>query len=179
MKSRMAMLFFIILLLSSCGFLVPFLGGQEEWNYSFNDGGMTFTSLDSLCLWAADSIVYDSDIDHWGYSEYWASPEQTFASHKGDCEDKAILFMYFAHSTRLSPDPLLVAVRMSGNTGHALVRVGSVYYDPTYGAWGAWSDLTNPVMYTLNYGEAMYIATHDHDAIRSMARAVPLDAAAR
>jgi hypothetical protein len=86
--------------------------------------------------------------------------------------------MYLSRSTHLSPDPLFVAVRMSGSTGHALVRVGSVYYDPTYGTWGPWSELSYPVMYTMNYGEVMYIATHDHDE-RSMGRAIRLDAAAR
>jgi hypothetical protein len=163
--------------MASCGYLGPSFGQREDWDYSFNVGAISFPSLQGLCIWTAQSVLYDTDIDQWGYSEYWASPEQTFASRKGDCDDKAILFMYLARSAHLAADPLLVAVLKPGNVGHALVRIDSMYYDPTFDTWGAWSALSDPVMYTLNYGEAMYIATHDHDAERSMTRGIPLDSA--
>ena len=179
MKLRLPMLLSLILILTSCGLLEPFFGHLEDWKYSFNDGGMSFASLDGLCDWMSSNVMYDTDLDQWGYTEYWAAPEQTFASRKGDCDDKAILFMYFAHSTHLASDPLLVAVLKGGTIGHALVRIDGMYFDPTYGVWGAWSDITDPVMYTLNYGEAMYIATNGHNAVRSMMPGIPLDTAAK
>jgi hypothetical protein len=177
MKQRLSMLLIGALALSSCGLFEPQFAPLEDWNYSFNDGGMSFTSLEGICTWVTTNVLYDTDIDQWGCNEYWASPEQTFSTRKGDCEDKTILFMYFAHAASLAADPQLVAVLVGDNLGHALVRVGGTYYDPTSGTWGAWSELTDPVMYTLSYGETMYIASHDHDAAQSRARGVRLDAA--
>jgi hypothetical protein len=175
MKLRLPMLLATILLFSSCGLLAPYFSLLEDWSYSFNDGGLSFASLQGICTWTTMNVAYDTDLDQWGYSEYWASPEQTFASRKGDCEDKTLLFMYFAYTTRLAADPLLVAVLKTPTLGHALVKVDNMYYDPTFGTWGPWSDLTDPVMYTLNYGEAMYVATHNHDAMRSIGKGIPLD----
>jgi hypothetical protein len=174
MRAKLLLLAMTVLLFSSCNWLGSFFALPEDWNYSFNDGGMTFASLDAICAWTTTNVAYDSDASQWGTAEYWASPEQTFGSRKGDCEDKTILFMYFAHESRLSEDPYLVAVLLNDSSGHALVRVGDMYYDPTSGTEGAWSSLADPVMYTLNYGETMYIATHTHDVMRSMRAPVPL-----
>jgi hypothetical protein len=180
MKVRHPVLLLAILVVSSCGFGNPFISLGEDWNYSFDDSGITFPpSLTGLCSWVASDVSYATDLEQWGYSEYWASPEQTFSTRRGDCEDKAILFMYLARTGGLDPAPELAALRMSDTMGHAVVRVGDSVYDPTYGTWGPWSSVSQPVMYVLNYGETMYAATHDHEARRAMTRpTVPLGAPA-
>jgi hypothetical protein len=174
MRVKLLLLAMMVLLLSSCAWLESFFALSEDWNYSFNDGGITFLSLQAICAWTARNVAYETDLEQWGATEYWASPEQTFASRKGDCEDKSILFMYFAHEAHLASDPHLVAVLMSDGSGHALVKAGDMYFDPTSGTDGAWSSLPEPVLYTLNYGETMYIATHTHEMMRGMRAPVPL-----
>lgn len=36
------------------------------------------------------AVAYGTDRDIWGVDEYWATPQQTLASGRGDCEDFAI-----------------------------------------------------------------------------------------
>ncbi|HTP63706.1 MAG TPA: transglutaminase-like cysteine peptidase [Burkholderiales bacterium] len=35
-------------------------------------------------------VPSETDQDHWGVEDYWATPAETFASNGGDCEDYAI-----------------------------------------------------------------------------------------
>lgn len=35
-------------------------------------------------------VPFDSDIEHWGLPDYWATPVEKLASNGGDCEDYAI-----------------------------------------------------------------------------------------
>ena len=83
--------------------------------------------------------------------------------------------MYFAYTHHFASDPKLVAVQKSENTSHALVSIGDTYYDPTIGTWSPASANTHPVLFTLNYGQTMYIATHDHDKMRLLTPTIPLD----
>ncbi len=174
MKVRQFLILLAVLMVSACSFRDPLLALGEDWTYTFDDGGISFATLDSLCSWVSTNVVYATDLDQWGYSEYWASPEQTFDARRGDCEDKAILFMYLAHAENLALDPEMAALRMSATLGHAVVRIGDSVYDPTYGTSGPWSSVGQPVMFVLNYGETIYVATHDHDARRSLRAAMPL-----
>jgi hypothetical protein len=180
MKVRHLVLLLAILMASSCNAGFPLVVLGEDWTYSFDDSGVAFpTSLTGLCSWVATDVAYVTDLEQWGRMEYWASPEQTFDARHGDCDDKAILFMYLARTEGLAPDPVLAALRMSDTVGHAVVRIGDSVYDPTYGTWGPWSSVSQPVLYILNYGETMYVATHDHDARQAVMPTVPLGTRAR
>jgi hypothetical protein len=155
-----------LLSLSSCSELAPFLAFFQDWNYSFDDGGVQFPATGPLLSWVSTHIAYASDTSEWGHEEYWASPEQTFNAGKGDCDDKAILFMYFAYTQGLMRDVHLVGIVLPNGNGHAIVRQDDRYYDPTRGVSYPVSSQSGTVMYRLNYGQVMYIASHDHAQAR-------------
>jgi Bacterial transglutaminase-like cysteine proteinase BTLCP len=156
----------IWLSLGSCSELAPYLAFQQEWNYSFNDGGMAFVSMTDLLGWVSTTITYSSDMAVWGHEEYWASPQQTFDADKGDCDDKAILFMYFAYTRGLSRDLYFLGVTLPNGAGHALVEDGARCYDPTNGTSYPVSAMSDRVLYRLNYGQTLFIASHDHAQAR-------------
>ncbi len=122
---------FMLLLTVACG-LAPYVAVFEEWDYSFNDGGIQFASLDDLLAWVHGYISYTTDSELWGWTEYWDSPESVFNQRKGDCDAYALLFMYFAYSRNFSENPQMAGVALSASSGHALVRIGGRYYDPAY-----------------------------------------------
>ena len=160
--------------LASCSALSPYLAFLQEWDYSFDDGGIQFASTDALLTFVSTKIAYASDSAEWGHEEYWASPQQTFDAGCGDCDDKAILFMYFAHTRGMLGDVQFVGIILPNGNGHAIVRQDDLYYDPTLGASYPVSSLNGSILYRLNYGQTMYIATHDHAQDRG---GIPLRAA--
>jgi hypothetical protein len=162
--ARLAPLLLLALLATSCRQLAPYFAFFQDWNYSFDDGGIQFTSTAGLLSWVHRYVAYASNPQMWGYTEYWASPEQTFTAKQGDCKAYALLFMYYSYSRHLAAGPVFVAIQNSGGLGHALVRIGDTFYDPTSGTQESASSMSRPVWYTLDYGQAIYIATHDHDA---------------
>lgn len=162
--TRLAPLLLLALLATSCRQLEPYFTFFQDWNYSFGDGGTQFTSTGDLLSWVHQYVAYAPNSQMWGYTEYWASPEQTFSAKQGDCKAYALLFMYYAYSRHLAAGPEFVAIENSSGLGHAIVRIGDTYYDPTNGTEESASSMSRPVWYTLNYGQAIYIATHDHDA---------------
>jgi hypothetical protein len=111
-------------------------------------------------------IGYTSDSSQWGHEEYWASPEQTFTAGRGDCDDKAILFMYFAYTRGLMRDVQFVGIVLPDGEGHAIVRQDDRYYDPSRGVSYPVSSVQGSLMYRLNYGQTLYIASHDHAQAR-------------
>jgi hypothetical protein len=156
----------ILLSLGSCSALSPYLAFLQEWDYSFNDGGIQFASTDALLTYVSTQIGYASDSAEWGHEEYWASPEQTFDAGRGDCDDKAILFMYFAYTRGLMKQVQFVGITLPDGNGHAIVRQDDRYYDPTLGVSYPASMLNGYILYRLNYGQTMYIASHDHAQAR-------------
>jgi hypothetical protein len=144
---------------------------MQEWDYSFNDTGIQFASTDALLSYVSTRIAYASDSAEWGHEEYWASPEETFDAGCGDCDDKAILFMYFAYTRGLLRDVQFVGIVRPDGNGHAIVRQGDRYYDPTLGVSYPVASVNGSILYRLNYGQTLYIASHDHAQARG---AIPL-----
>jgi len=64
----------------------PVLGGT-------NDEKMLFCQN-----WVKNNIIYDTDTNTYKVGEYWASPIETLAKRRGDCEDGAILMANLAVS---------------------------------------------------------------------------------
>ena len=152
--------------LASCSELSPYLAFLQEWDYSFDDRGIQFASTDALLTYVSKRIAYASDSSEWGHEEYWASPEQTFDAGCGDCDDKAILFMYFAYTRGLLRSVQFVGVTLPNGNGHAIVRQDDRYYDPTLGVSYPVASLNGSILYRLNYGQTLYIASHDHAQAR-------------
>jgi hypothetical protein len=151
-----------VLALAACSAMSPYLAFMQDWNYSFDDGGVQFSSAQSLLQWTSTRITYTSDLAEWGHDEYWASPAETLETGCGDCDDKAILFMYFAYTRGLLKEVQFVGLVLPDGNGHALVRQDDTYYDVTRGVSFPVSSMNGQVMYRLNYGQTLYIATHDH-----------------
>jgi hypothetical protein len=172
---RIALLLLMVLLAVSCRQLEPYFAFFQDWNYSFDDGGIKFTAPADLLTWGHGYITYVHDSQLWGYTEYWPSPEQTFGAKQGDCKAYALLFMYFAYSQHFAANPELVAIQLPSGVGHAIVRIGDTYYDPTAGTQESVSAMNPAVWYTLNYGQAIYIATHDHAAWKGITGGKTLD----
>jgi hypothetical protein len=156
----------VLLSLASCSAMAPYLAFQQDWSYTFDDKGIPFASSDALRHWVSSAIIYTSDQAAWGHDEYWASPEQTFDAGIGDCDDKAILYMYFAYTRGFSRDLEFVGIMPSSGIGHALVRQGELYEDPTNNLLFPLGSMTSTVLYRLNFGQVMFIATHDHAQAR-------------
>jgi hypothetical protein len=79
---------------------------------------------------AFHDIEYVSDMEQYGHLEYWASPEETLSSMKGDCEDKALLFMRLVHDNFDEHPTLCTYTDPSwGGHGHITVRLNGIEYE--------------------------------------------------
>ena len=80
----------------------------------------------ALSKWVRDQIEYVEDS-----TDDPQSPRETLARGAGDCEDKAILFMWLLRNYG-GPKSTFVGVDL-GEVYHALVEVGGQWFDPTVG----------------------------------------------
>lgn len=83
-------------------------------------------------------ILYTEDPEAWGQADYWATPMESLAKGKGDCEDYVIA-KYFSLRSMNIPDSQLrliyVKARLSGPAGEAQQTAHMVLaYYPAAGA---------------------------------------------
>ena len=112
----------------------------------------------------ASAIVYQSDQDHYGISipgfDYWATPQETWASGVGDCEDFALLALY-----ALKRDAGIVGQFVSVHTAevalHSLVRADDTDWEPQTGTAPA---AGYTVLAVLSYWEAFDTMRHRRGA---------------
>ncbi|MBY0573471.1 MAG: transglutaminase-like cysteine peptidase [Undibacterium sp.] len=78
-------------------------------------------------------IIYTEDIDAWGQSDYWATPLESLAKGKGDCEDYVIA-KYFSLRNMNVPDAQLrliyVKARIGGSSSTVMVAHMVLAYYP-------------------------------------------------
>lgn len=113
------------------------------------------------------SIRPVSDLDQYGYPDYWASPLQALGSGAGDCEDYAIVKYVALRDMGFDPSDLrFVIVRdMARQTDHAVVTVRD---GPD------WLILDNRTMLILNAEDARQyqpLFSLDQQSIRAFASA--------
>ncbi len=60
------------------------------------EGRTNLQKAEIVLAFVQDVIVYQSDRDQYGVSEFWALPMETVYSGRGDCEDTATLFVNVA-----------------------------------------------------------------------------------
>ena len=119
---------------------------------------MGFESVGNIGSWLKHNIEYVDDDS----GQYVQSPLETYEWRTGDCEDFAILMMYFIH-TELGGLPDFIAGTAYGY-GHAWVSYEEFYYESQDGI-----DVTNNADYkvieVINYYEIMYHADVAHKSL--------------
>ena len=135
--------------------------GQEDWDYEVSNSCNVSVLPDSFSdpkkieMWIYKNIEYSTDLEQYETAEYRATPEETLQSMKGDCDDRAILFMYLYHQyfgEYSEYQSVLVYSKATDLTsGHAIVLVSDAFY-----MLGSLDVLE--MRKTFSYGEIMYIA---------------------
>ncbi len=126
----------VLLTLFSCDVLSDYVYEQRYNNQTlfFIEEAMGCESLSSIGIFLSDNISYTADTGE----DCAQSPEETWRSQSGDCEDFAILFMNIAYFS-LGIKCELVLVQMSrsvengGEMNHAAVRYNGIVYEPQTG----------------------------------------------
>jgi hypothetical protein len=145
------LLFLILFIVSLFGCSLIYYG-QEDYTYSFNCPYI-FDSVDEAFRFCQTKIGYVYDIDQYGYSDYWARPDQTIENRAGDCEDIAILFAYFAYSQFELESDLIISI--NGTHVHAYIEIdGKNYGDKIENGWSVYKRYT--------YHQAIWIAVNTH-----------------
>ncbi|MFZ6820455.1 transglutaminase-like cysteine peptidase [Undibacterium sp. Ji22W] len=98
------------------------LGGEEqifnEWSaLIMNNSEMPIeVKLQKVNLFFNRKIIYTDDIEAWGQSDYWATPLESLAKKKGDCED-FVIAKYFSLRNLNIPDAQLRLVYVKARIG--------------------------------------------------------------
>lgn len=98
------------------------LGGDEqifnEWSnlISNNVDAPIDVKLQKVNQFFNRKIIYTDDIEAWGQSDYWATPLESLAKKKGDCED-FVIAKYFSLRNLNIPDTQLRLVYVKARIG--------------------------------------------------------------
>lgn len=103
----------VLLCLSGCASNSMLIGSQLELMSEINRE-------------ANKKIIYTSDIENYNLVDYWATPEETISSGKGDCDDYAILKYFNALASGVDENSLSLAYVLHDETEAHLVLE---YYD--------------------------------------------------
>jgi predicted transglutaminase-like cysteine proteinase len=131
-KVKMALVLLILLLTSLVAALnadklrLSFraLGGNEqvfnEWLLTMQNGAELpiESRLQKINNYINRKILYTDDIEAWGQSDYWATPLESLAKGKGDCEDYVIA-KYFSLRNMNIPDNQLRLIYVKARIGGA------------------------------------------------------------
>jgi hypothetical protein len=119
-----------------------------------------FSSIEEAHTFIVKNIIYVRDDVKYGVEDYWQTPEETINCHTGDCEDKAILFMYIL-KTQFYIESYLEIVNTGGF--HAIIRVSNTLYDSTSLRTGTNIEgLVDKFIYELHYEATMWRASYFH-----------------
>lgn len=115
-----------------------------------------FQTIMQACDWVHQNIGYETDQVQYNRTDYWASPDETYKSRKGDCEDFCILLMAIIYNDFNVKAELIII----NNETHAIVYLWpmSKYYDPVKGIY--LDSVT--VNDRISYDTAMLRATTTH-----------------
>jgi hypothetical protein len=145
--------YFLLILVINLFLLSCSLAG----NYSIPD----FNSLDEANKWIWKNIEYESDDENYGYTEFWAKPEQVLERKRGDCEDMAILLLYIA-KTQFNYEGKLVSISLRDYKNfHAITSISSQYYDPCWNYIG-WNGGYGIGQKTYDYYTVMAMASSNY-----------------
>ena len=74
-------------------------------------------------------IHYVSDQEHWGKSDYWATPAEMLASNGGDCEDYAIAKYFTLVDLNVNPDKLKITYVKARINNKTIPHMVLTYYE--------------------------------------------------
>jgi hypothetical protein len=104
---------------------------------SFNVPGITYEAdgAEGVLSWVARWVRYAPDTAGYGEIEYWATPEETYWSRSGDCEDYAILTLYLLERDVGVSGWLILGLdgEHPDEMGHAWIELDGVAYEPRAG----------------------------------------------
>lgn len=124
-KAYLVAILLLVLLSGGC-YLTPEIDLSQNIPYKVY-------SLDEARGWVATQVDYVSDEVSHGY-EHFQMPEETYRISQGDCEDQALLLMYFAHHDLGLPAYLqLVGLPGADKPSHAVADINGVWYEAIYG----------------------------------------------
>lgn len=164
MKSvlRIILLFIILFSLIECQqYFYLFIDPDYDPHYDIIKS-IKAKSIDDISLWIAYNINYIGDEIH-DTDDYWQSPDQTYVWKCGDCEDYAILFMYFIRWELSGEKPELV-IGTYGENGHAWIKYNEIQYEPQNGIIVN-EDSNYKVKEIISYSEAMWRSENTHRSI--------------
>lgn len=109
-------------------------------------------SVETILQWIAENISYETDIDQYGVTGYWATPMETYSLGAGDCEDFCTLALYLIHRDAGIDGTHVIGVNSAGDI-HGWIRIDGVDWEPST------ARLVDPVLFqevaTLTYAESM------------------------
>jgi len=108
-----------------------------------------------IVWWVSKYIMYTKDEVLYNDGEYWATPEETYKSQRGDCEDHALLSLYLLHRD-LGLNPRLVCGWYK-DLRHAWIELDGEWYEATSGRKVTDSSNYREFL-TYEYNEALGIA---------------------
>lgn len=117
-----------------------------------------FFDITDIMKYMIANINYMNEIGN----DYWQLPEETFNKKGGDCEDIAILFLYFCKNFLNIDDCFLV--RIENYKGlHIVPQINEDYYEPIGGYRILLND--NRIIWRCNYEEAIWMSYNYHDSV--------------
>lgn len=114
---------------------------------------MGFKTVKDVFDWVASNITY-----HQESGNEWQTPEETFYSRRGDCEDFALLVLYFLREElHYSYDDLHVMLGY-GVINHAWVSIEGLWYEPQSGKYSPHYTDKYDEIFQYSYTDAMLMA---------------------
>jgi hypothetical protein len=100
---------------------------QEPYDDNFEHEEV-FVSLSDVFSWCLFNITYISDEEKWYRMDYWQYPAVTYADRSGDCEDIALLEMYFFREIGIETKMIIVEYPETLRR-HAILFISGTLYD--------------------------------------------------
>jgi predicted transglutaminase-like cysteine proteinase len=117
------------------------------------------------------SIAYTADSKQFGVDDYWATPFESFAAGKGDCEDYAIAKLAVLRAANWPVDDLRIVVLRDSflREFHAVVAVRE------NGSWWILDNRTMAVIEDVKLAHYHPLFVVDASTVRQMSRPAPRD----
>lgn len=90
--------------------------------------------INGVLDYVARNIDCASDKKLYGYTDYWANPEETYNNQRGDCEDRVILNLYLLKRDFGIEGKMVLGEckYVEKNGGHAWLEINGKWYDTIY-----------------------------------------------